>query len=85
MAGTSAAATATGSANQSSSTVQNAQTIASNAYGNNLNAYSRLGAADIQASATAGAGLGSLAGTILGTGTGGDGTLLGDIAGAAGI
>ncbi|MGZ5183615.1 MAG: tail fiber domain-containing protein [Caldimonas sp.] len=65
-AGLGAAATATGSANQSSGTMLNADNIAGNIYGNNLNAYSRLGAADIQASAQADAGIGQFLGGVAG-------------------
>lgn len=59
-----ATATNTGSATSAASPEDQAATIATDAYGNNLNAYSRLGAADISASEQADAGLGTFLGSI---------------------
>jgi len=61
-----AAATATGSGNSSASVPLAGYSLANSAYGNNLDAYSRLGAADIQASAQADSALGQGIGSLIG-------------------
>lgn len=75
-----ATATNTGSATNAASPELQAANIATDAYGNNLNAYSRLGAADIQASAQADQGLGTFLGSVLAAPTG-----AGSVLGALGL
>lgn len=59
-----AAATATGSANQSASVPMAGYSLANDAYGNNLNAYSKMASADIATQAQGDAGLGSALGAL---------------------
>lgn len=63
-----ASATALQGANSGAAVPMAGYSLANSAYGNNLDAYSRLASADIQASASADSGLGSFFGSILGVG-----------------